>query len=271
VPVYNGVFRAVPLDVVLDDVRAQVAAGAEHITFADPEFLNGPTHATRLIERLHREHPSVTYDVTIKIEHLLEHQALLPLFRETGCLFITSAVESIDDEVLAKLRKGHTRADFIRAVALCRDAGVTLAPTFVPFTPWTTLDGYLELLDRIDALDLIGQVAPVQLAIRLLVTGASRLLELQDIRDLVDPFDPGSLIWPWRHPDPGVDALQREVFGIVSRSASATRHATFASIRERAYARAGRMAPPMTSGNDVRTPTLTEPWYCCAEPVDCPL
>ena len=43
-------------------------------------------------------------------------------------MFITSAVESVDDDVLVKLRKGHTRADFVRAVELCRDAGVTLAP-----------------------------------------------------------------------------------------------------------------------------------------------
>ena len=271
VPVYKGVFRAVPLDVVMEDIRAQVAAGAEHITFGDPDFLNGPTHARRLVERVHSEHPSLSYDVTIKIEHLLAHRDLLPLLRDTGCLFITSAVESIDDAVLAKLRKGHTRADFTRAVALCRDAGVILSPTFVPFTPWTTIPGFLELLDQIESLDLVGQVAPIQLAIRLLVTGASRLLELEEIRDLVEPFDPGSLTWPWRHPDAAVDALQREVFDIVSRSAAASRSVTFAAIRERAYARAGRPAPPVMHGGEVRAPMLTEPWYCCAEPVDSPL
>ena len=70
-----------------------------------------------------RSFPGVTYDVTIKIEHLLKHADLLPLLRDTGCLFITSAVESIDDDVLAKLRKGHTRADFVEAVELCRDGG----------------------------------------------------------------------------------------------------------------------------------------------------
>src|SRR5687768_3786948 len=116
VPVYDGRFRAVPVDVVLADVRAQVAAGAQHITFGDPDFFNGPTHARRIVERVAREHPGVSYDVTIKVEHLLKHADLLPLLRATGCLFITSAVESIDDAVLAKLRKDHTRADFERAV-----------------------------------------------------------------------------------------------------------------------------------------------------------
>src|SRR6185436_15013782 len=146
VPVYRGRFRAVPLDTVMADVAVHVAQGAQHISFGDPDFFNGPTHARRLVERLHREHPGLTYDVTIKIEHLLKHAELLPVLRETGCLFVTSAVESVDDRVLAILEKGHTRADFVRAVAACRDAGLTLAPTFVPFTPWTTLDGYRDLL-----------------------------------------------------------------------------------------------------------------------------
>ena len=103
-------------DVVLADIRQQVAAGAEHITFGDPDFFNGPTHAMRIVEALHREWPAVTYDATIKIEHLLKHRDLLPRLRETGCLFVTSAVESVDDAVLAKLDKGHTRADFIEVV-----------------------------------------------------------------------------------------------------------------------------------------------------------
>ena len=155
VPVYDGQFRVVPVDVVLADVRAQVAQGAAHITFGDPDFFNGPTHARKLIEALHAEFPALTYDVIIKVEHLLQHRELLPLLVRTGCLFVTSAVESVDDEVLAKLEKGHTRADFIAAAALCRDAGLTLVPTFVAFTPWTTLDGYRDLLDVVDELDLV--------------------------------------------------------------------------------------------------------------------
>ena len=41
VPVYDGVFRVVDRDVVLEDIRQQVAAGAQHITFGDPDFFNG--------------------------------------------------------------------------------------------------------------------------------------------------------------------------------------------------------------------------------------
>ena len=262
VPVYEGAFRVVPLDVVLDDVRAQVAAGAQHISFGDPDFFNGPTHARRLVERIGEEFPGLTYDVTIKIEHLLTHADLLPLLRTTGCLFVTSAVESVDDAILDKLRKGHTRADFVRALALCRDAGVALSPTFVPFTPWTTVEGYRDLLDQLAALDLEGTVAPIQLAIRLLVTADSALLALPDVRALVDPFDGRSLTWPWRHPDPRVDALQAEVMQLVA-SMQAPREDIFNAVS----ALAGRAASPRSCCAGP-TPHLTEAWYCCAEPVN---
>src|SRR5688572_282807 len=273
VPVYRGTFRAVPVDVVMDDVRAQVAMGARHISFGDPDFFNGPTHARRVLERFTRECPGVTCDVTIKIEHLLKHSDLLPLLRDSGCLFVTSAVESVDDDVLAKLRKGHTRDDFIRAVERCREAGITLSPTFVPFTPWTTLEGYVDLLDQVAALDMIESVAPIQLAIRLLVTAESALLELQDIRELVQPFDGGSLTWPWHHADPRLDALQQQVMSLVSGGQQAPRDETFARIVAVARAAAGLSHPevgaePRRPRHLGRTPPyLTEAWYCCAEPM----
>jgi radical SAM superfamily enzyme YgiQ (UPF0313 family) len=99
VPVYNGAFRVVDREVVLEDIRQQVAAAARHITFGDPDFFNGPAHAISIVEAVHREFPELTYDVTIKIEHLRKHDALLPALRDTGCLFVTSAVESVDDAV----------------------------------------------------------------------------------------------------------------------------------------------------------------------------
>jgi len=268
VPVYQGQFRVVPLDVVMEDVRAQVAAGAQHISFADPDFLNGPTHARHLVERFHAEWPDVSYDVTIKIEHLLTHANMVPVLRDAGCLFITSAVEAVDDVVLEHLMKGHTRADFVAVAGLCRDAGVTLVPTFVPFTPWTTLAGYVELLDVLDELDLVEQVAPIQLAIRLLVTSGSPLLELSDIRAVVAPFDPASLTWPWIHQDPAVDALQTAVMQLVGSASGAPRADVFAAISALAREHAGLPSRPGQITRGTPVPCVSEPWYCCAEPME---
>lgn len=268
VPVYRGAFRAIPLDVVMADVRAQVAAGAEHITFGDPDFFNGPTHARKLVEQFSAEFPHVSYDVTIKIEHLLTHPDMLPLLRDTGCVFVTSAVESVDDAVLEKLRKRHTRADFVRAAALCRESGVTLVPTFVAFTPWITLDGYVDLLNQIEALGLVEAVSPIQLAIRLLITAESALLELPEIREGVDLYDPRSLTWPWRHADPSVDALQQRVMQLVASMSGQPRRIVFDAVATMAHEAAGgeRVQATGPALQSQTPPYLTEGWYCCAEP-----
>jgi len=264
VPVYNGRFRIVPIPVVIGDIRAQVEAGARHITFGDPDFFNGIGHARTVIETLRREFGDLSYDVTIKVEHLLRHADTLELLRDTGCAFVTSAVESVDDRILAKLEKGHTRADFERAVALCADAGLMLAPTFVAFTPWTTLESYCDLLDTIARFDLVQHVAPIQLAIRLLVTEGSRLLELDDIRRLTGSFDARSLTYPWRHPDVRVDALQRGLAEIVGVRSSASREDTFGHIWRHAHEAAGVRHMPELPEARPRTavPYLNEPWYC---------
>ena len=255
VPVYDGQFRAVAVDVVMADIRAQVGQGATHISFGDPDFFNGPTHARRIIEALHRECPGVTYDAIIKIEHLLAHRQLLPLLTATGCLFITSAVEAVDDEVLARLEKGHTRADFIRAARWCREGGVTLVPTFVAFTPWTTIDGYMDLLRVVADLDLVGNVAPVQWGIRLLVTWESRLLELPEIRNVIGSFDAKTLTYPWTHRDPRVDMLQQQVMALAGVRAARSREEMFATVCE--LAQVNVILPSRSA-----IPYMNEPWYC---------
>ena len=266
VPVYDGRFRVVPREVVLADIRQQVAAGAEHVSFGDPDFFNGPTHALRIVEAMHAEHPQLTFDATIKVEHLLRHRPHLPPLRDAGCLFITSAVEAVDDGILARLRKNHTTADFETAVALMREVGIALAPTFVAFTPWTTLAGYRDLLERIAALGLVASVPPVQLSIRLLIPDGSRLLELPDVRELVDPFDRSLLGWPWRHPDPRVDRLQARIANLVESESEQSREETFAEAWRLAHTSLGESAPILPRDLGDAIPRHSEPWYCCAEP-----
>ncbi|PYR19156.1 MAG: radical SAM protein [Acidobacteria bacterium] len=281
VPVYQGQFRVVQPDIVLADVAAQIAAGAEHITFGDPDFFNGPTHAMRIVSAMHEAYPAVSYDVTIKVEHLLRHRDLAPRLADTGCAFVTSAIESVDDRVLALLGKGHTRADFFQTVALCREAGVTLVPTFVAFHPWLTLASYCELLDTIESLDLIEHVSPIQLAIRLLIPRGSGLLAVDEMRPHIGAFDPATLTHPWTHPDPRVDALQRDAMALVGTQLIADRRTLFNQVSALAHERAGvptpstrrlrseqalRLRSGQADGRPARhratVPYLNEPWYC---------
>jgi radical SAM superfamily enzyme YgiQ (UPF0313 family) len=258
VPVYQGTFRIVQPAVVLEDIRQQVAAGAEHISFGDPDFFNGPTHAMRIVEALHREFPGLTYDATIKIEHLREHSDLVPRLKETGCLFVTSAVESVDDTVLNKLEKGHTRADFLEVARQFRVAGLTLAPTFIPFTPWTTGESYRELLRVLLEQDLVEHVAPIQLALRLLIPHGSRLLELEDVRAVVTGFDKPALLHRWIHTDRRVDLLAEQALKL----------AALPESRSDIFKKLWNLASdhPLPDNFDLMPratiPYMDEPWYC---------
>ena len=270
VPVYKGIFRIVGREVVMEDVRRQVHAGAQHISFGDPDFFNGIGHAMKIVEEFHREFPTVSYDATIKIEHLRKYEEFLPTLRDTGCLFVISAVESVDDAALAHLDKGHTREDFLHVVRTFRKLGMTLHPTFVPFSPWTTLESYLDLLGVLDGEGLAENVAPIQLGIRLLIPEGSRLLELEEIRDLVEPFDAQALFYPWKNIDPRVDALSTQVQAIAAEGAKRKepRSASFERIWNAAHAAAGMAASPLSASHQhsLPVPFLSEPWYCCAEP-----
>src|SRR3984957_11144705 len=268
VPVYNGVFRIVKRDVVMADVRQQVAAGARHISFGDPDFFNGIRHALGLMEEFHREFPDVTYDVTIKIEHLKKYEQVLSALRDTGCLFVISAVEAVDDGILERLDKGHTREDFVYVARKFRELGMTLHPTFVAFTPWTTIEGYLDLLRVIVAEELVENVAPVQLGIRLLIPEGSRLLELEETRAAVGAFDAESLVYPWMNLDARGDRLSEAVQAIAADADAKkmSRAQAFGRIWEAAHAAAGVEAPELKLGAGGAVPFLSEPWYCCAEP-----
>ena len=267
VPVYDGRFRVVQRDVVLADIDQQVVAGARHITFGDPDFWNGVTHAVRIVREMHRRHPDVSYDATIKVEHLLRDARHLAALADTGCLFVTTAVESFDDEVLRRLAKGHTAADFGRALGLLRQHGLTVHPTFIPFHPWTTPRDYGAFLERIADYDLVASVAPIQLALRLLVPAGSLLLDLPEMAAVLGPFDAGRLVFPWRHPDPKVDALQAAVLEAVTAGECEGR--SRAEIFDAVWRLAGLgsrhdCADPAEAAGGV--PHLLEPWFCCAEP-----
>jgi radical SAM superfamily enzyme YgiQ (UPF0313 family) len=265
-PVYGGRFFVVPVETVLADVHQQVAAGASHVTFGDPDFLNGPGHALAVARALHAALPGVTFDFTAKIEHLLRRRDDLAELAALGCAFVVSAAESLDDRVLARLDKGHTRADIVEALRFVRAAGIALRPTWVAFTPWTTLDGYREWLDFLAAEGLVDHVDPVQYGIRLLVPPGSLMLDLPELRGRLGAPAPGTFHHRWTHDDPRVERLADEVSALVSAASEHDEDAalTFDRVRARAAAAAGAPAPPPVglAADRARPPRLTEPWFC---------
>lgn len=262
VPVYGGRFFVVPADTVLADVRQQVAAGAAHITFGDPDFLNGPGHVLKIARAVHAEFPHLTFDFTTKVEHILQHRALFPELRALGASFVISAFESVSDNVLRRLRKGHSEADMADALAILDDAGLPVQPTWLPFTPWTNLQDYINLLAWVRRHDLIANIPPVQLSIRLLVPPGSALLDEPDAADWLGPLDAANFTYTWRNPDPCVDELQARVSAIAERGDDPDE--AFATIERLAYAMAGQRPPEPAARVRLKPvpPRLTEDWFC---------
>jgi radical SAM superfamily enzyme YgiQ (UPF0313 family) len=266
-PVYDGRFFVVPPEVVVADARQLVAAGARHITFGDPDFLNGPRHALAVARALHAEFPGITFDITTKVEHLVRHRDLLPELGALGCLFVVSAVESLSDTVLTHLAKGHRRRDVTMALEAVRAAGIALRPTWVPFTPWAGLDDYREMLDFVEAEGLVDHVDPVQWGIRLLVPPGSLLARSPAMQPYLGPLVEADFSYRWVHPDPRMDGLQREVAALVAEAAQRGEdpRQTFRRVQALADAAAGVRAArgdPRPLPDRARAPRLTEPWFC---------
>ncbi len=267
-PIYHGRFFAIPTDIVLADIRKQAAQGVRHITFGDPDFLNGPTHAMRITRALHTEFPDMTFDATIKVEHLLKHRDLLPEMYEMGCVFIVSAVESLNDDVLGHLQKGHTSNQIAEVYDLMKQVGIPLRPSLMPFSPWETLESYIALLTFFEERKLIEHVDPVHFSIRLLIPPGSSLLDTSDDKMWLGTLDAEAYTYLWNHPDPRMDELHQAVAKIVQKAQSI--HAdpieTFFSIKALALDANNQEMCSACAIRDYGTrkvlPHLTETWFC---------
>jgi radical SAM superfamily enzyme YgiQ (UPF0313 family) len=267
-PIYNGRFFAIPAEIVLADIRTQAEQGVQHITFGDPDFFNGPTHALRIVQALHTEFPYMTFDATIKIEHLLKHCDLLPKFRDLGCAFIVSAVESINDDVLLHLDKGHTSVQVAETFELMEAVGIPLRPSLMPFSPWETLESYISLLTFFEEHKLIEHVDPVHFSIRLLIPPGSGLLGTLDEKLWLGELDASAYTYCWTHPDPRMDTLHHAVSTLVEKAQSV--HAdpieTFFNIKALALGANDEEMCVSCAIRDYGTgkilPHLTESWFC---------
>lgn len=264
--VYDGRYRIVQPDIVIADVDQLVSSGATHITLGDPDFFNGVHHGMKILRSLNETFPNVTYDVTIKVEHLRAHRSLLRELTQRNVLFVTSAFESTNDRVLELLDKGHTRADMVEVLDLARASDLDVHPTWLPFTPWTDLRDLTDIFTFIDDNDLFDVTEPIQLAIRLLIPKGSLVLDIPGVEDIVGAYDPASLTHPWTSADPRVDRFQVEMASRAELGADRgdSNHATLTDMWRLAVdaAGVGGSPPQILPGAVVGRPRLTEPWFC---------
>lgn len=265
--VYDGRLRVIGEDLVTGDVAQLVAAGAEHITFADADFLNAPAYSLGVLRRIHREFLDLTFDITVKVEHILKHRDLWEEMESLGVLFVVSAFESVDEPTLEILDKGHTVPDMVSASKVLRDSGIHLRPTWLPFLPWTGPDDIAYLFQFLDEQDLAGAIDPVQLAIKVLIPEGSLLVDHPAFDGHLSHFDNEALTWSWEFEDGDTALLHKELDAIASAASDCAEDSavTLAAMREAVSTSSGiDLGPQPTAGTPA--PRLSESWFCCAEP-----
>lgn len=266
--VHNGKFKAVPAETVLRHIDQLHREGAQHITFGDPDFLNGPTHAIKIVREMHRKHPDLTFDATIKVEHILEHPNIWQEMGNLGLQFVVSAFEHSSDLILSKLAKGHTRADMVTALHILRDHGIEVRPSLLPFTPWTDRQSIIDLIEFVFEHELLESIDPVQFSIRLLIPLNSLLLSDPDLR--LGPWNSELLSFEWHNIDPQIDDLQLELSELAQEAEikELSPQLTFTQIRNLIYSHFDLIPTPRSvpPSSQCTKPRLSESWFCCAEP-----
>lgn len=267
--VYDGRYRITGADTVFADIEQLVAAGAGHVTFGDPDFLNAPAYALEVIEGAHRRFPQLSFDVTVKVEHILAQRGVWPRLAEAGVVFVVSAIETLDQAILDRLAKDHTAAEADEAVEVVAEAGIDLHPTWLPFTPWTTAAGVADIAAFIWRHDLAPVTDPVQLSIRLLIPDGSLMLEIDDLTPHLTGYDADALGYTWRAADPVMDELQAKLSAMAEAGADGEPSIdTLAAMTGVIGEAAGVGIDTAVSTGMVpdNRPRLSEPWFCCAEP-----
>jgi len=258
--VYDGRYRVNGLETVLADIAQLVAMGARHITFGDPDFLNAPRYALDVLREVSCNFPSLTLDLTVKVEHIVDHAEIWEEMAGLGVVFVVSAFETTNERVLGLLDKGHTASDMAVATKMLRSVGIAVRPSWMPFTPWTEARDLADIMRFLADHDLLESTDPVQMSIRLLLPEGSLLLGLPESAPFLTGYDADLLTYTWRAADPAADRLQTELAVLAEEGI------------DDPWATIGHMwnlvmdDQPFPDRSGEIAPRLTESWFCCAEP-----
>ena len=263
---FNGNFKTYSLEKILFDVENQVNSGAMHISFNDPDFFNGPIHALKILENLNSKFPEVTYDSTIKVEHIIKYEKYFKELSSLNMIFVISAFETTNDEVLTILEKNHSSVDLANAIEISQTNNIDIRPTWMPFSPWTNQNDLIDIIKLIENYKLRETVDPIQLTIKLLIPKNSLILQRSEIKVYLKDYDKNSLSYMWDYKDEKVNKLQVSLFNYLLDTPDLDEHSQYLGMV--------KIIENMTQSNLIsdlnysykNVPKLSETWFCCAEP-----
>ena len=263
---FKGMFKTFGTEKIITDVTNQVEEGAKHISFNDPDFFNGPKHALKILQLLNEKHPSITYDSTIKVEHILKYPDYFQELKNLNMLFVISAFETTNDHVLNILQKNHSSNDLNKAVELSLENNIDIRPTWMPFSPWTEQNDLISIIKLIENYKLRETVDPIQLTIKLLVPKNSLILKRPEMKEYLLDYDPASFSYAWKYKFPNIDNIQNELFTYVLQHESENEYAQYLGLVDILESHTNETLLNSEKYSQRIVPKLSETWFCCAEP-----
>ncbi|GKW07622.1 arsinothricin biosynthesis radical SAM protein ArsL [Pectobacterium carotovorum] len=202
---YDGRVIKIPVDIITEDVKNMVYGGMTHLTFIDADWFSSRHYGIEILTELHKTHPELTFDITTRVDHIIENESRMELLRDLNVRIITSALEFPSENVLKIFNKQVTVSDTEKAIRIMKSSGIMLNPTFIMYNPWAGIRDMEHFHEWIDGVNLRDDIDPIQFETRLSLYKGSPLLLSDDIKNV-------SLIehdfhYDWAHSDPWVDEL----------------------------------------------------------------
>lgn len=202
---YDGKVGLIPLEVVVADVRNLVEMGMTHLTFIDADWFNAKHHGIEILRALHQNFPTLTYDITTRVDHILENEHLIPELEALGVRIITSALEFPKEDVLRIFNKEITLEQTEQALKVMQKSGIKLNPTFIMYNPWIDVSDLSYFHEWIKSVGLEDIVDPIQYETRLSIYKGSPLLNTPEVQRM--QLEEHEFHYTWTHQDPWVDEL----------------------------------------------------------------
>ena len=263
---FNGTFKTYSLEKIISDVENQVNQGAKHISFNDPDFFNGPIHALKILESLNKKFPTITYDSTIKVEHIIKYKKYFKELSSLNMVFVISAFETTNDLVLSILEKNHTSNDLNTSIEISQDFGIDVRPTWMPFSPWTELNDLSNIVNLIEKYKLRETVDPIQLTIKLLIPKHSLIIKKPEINKYLGNYEKNSLSFKWEYENNDVEKLQSSLFDFILHNSELDEHKQYLGMVNIIEKFTDTELLKNSTYDFKNASKLSETWFCCAEP-----
>ena len=263
---FNGTFKTYSLEKIISDVENQVNQGAKHISFNDPDFFNGPIHALKILESLNKKFPTITYDSTIKVEHIIKYKKYFKELSSLNMVFVISAFETTNDLFLSILEKNHTSNDLNTSIEISQDFGIDVRPTWMPFSPWTELNDLSNIVNLIEKYKLRETVDPIQLTIKLLIPKHSLIIKKPEINKYLGNYEKNSLSFKWEYENNDVEKLQSSLFDFILHNSELDEHKQYLGMVNIIEKFTDTELLKNSTYDFKNVPKLSETWFCCAEP-----